>query len=140
MTKSSGGDLFHGSLAARQPRSVVVGCQIAHQRGGPVSLLENRKRLFEKRRLARTGTGNQAYDENTFLQKTLPQPASSLVVTLQHILPNFHDAGRRYHSVNSNPETCSSRPCSTSDAGVPHSAHRNDCREQTGRSALHCEQ
>lgn len=55
VTESSGRDLLHRRVAARQSNCVVIRSQVAYEGGNAVIRLQEGERLFEKGRLAGAG-------------------------------------------------------------------------------------
>src|ERR1700722_21003338 len=118
MADCSCGYLLYVRCCPAQPGGIVVCCQIANQRGDSIIAGEAGKQPFQKGRLPRTRTGNQAHNTRSLVAKLLTQGASKKIVLLHHLGPDLDHAGA--HATTSSEATSISRPVTIVCPGVPH--------------------
>ena len=75
MADRAGNNLLYGSVAARQAGCVIFRGEVADQGRDFVAGVQKRQRFFQKRGLARAGTGNQTDGEHAGFAKTVAQRA-----------------------------------------------------------------
>src|SRR5579884_104475 len=67
MAHGAGGDLLDGYFGASKAARVVIGGQVADESGNAIAVAESAEDALQKRRFARTGTGNETDDVNAGL-------------------------------------------------------------------------
>ena len=110
MADRAGRDLPHRRAAPRQPGGVVLGGQIADQRGDAVPRVQQGQRPLEQRRLAGARARHQADHEDAGVAEPLPQRAGHEVVLLEDVLPDFDESWLVAHGSISRATSSSSRP------------------------------
>src|SRR5271166_6674909 len=92
MANCPGSDLPDGRSTARQTRGVVVRGKVADQSGGAMGALEQRKRFFEKGRLAGAGARYQANHKDAGLLKARAQSVGDFIVVLENVAPDLDNS------------------------------------------------
>src|SRR5208337_3406785 len=90
MADRAGDDLLDNRPTTSQFAGIVVGCQIADQRGDPVTAPERPEHFLQKRSLAGAWARHQADDVRACPMEPLPKGACSAIVVLQNVLSNLN--------------------------------------------------
>jgi cystathionine beta-lyase len=133
-------DLLDRNLAARQTSRVIVGRQVADQRGHAIATAQGSQHALKESGLARTGTRHETDDEHARSAETFAQRPGRDVVLLEHTLPDFHQARVAVHDSTSSARTSNSRPLRISGVALPHVGQYSICGDSSVRGAAHVTQ
>ena len=134
MADGAGGDLADGGAGAGQAGGVIVGGQVADQRGHAVARAQLGHQAFEQRGLARAWARDQTHYPNAGGAEALAQAAGEQVVFLEDLAADFEDArgvslqvihGQFVHAAISSCVISISSPRTMRSAGEPHWAQPN---------------